>query len=191
MYVITNIVGRASEFLAPAAGPVPPALYVGAPIAAVAAITPEAAEAALSLIKIEYQVLPFVVDMEGARKPDAPMVFRLPSSASAFPTVCSLGRRLRNTEICAAPPSRERGDVNKGFAEADVGRRRVPHAGADALLHGNPFDRRRLAGGWLDRLSLDPVHRRRARRIGRCLRAAAQSCPRRNRFDGRRIRFEI
>ena len=40
MYVITDIVGRAVES-APAAGPVPPALYVGAPIAAVAAVTPE------------------------------------------------------------------------------------------------------------------------------------------------------
>ena len=74
VHVITDIVGRAVESNSEAitAAGVPPALYVGAPIVAIAATTPEAAEAALSLVKIEYQVLPFVVDMEAARKPSAP-----------------------------------------------------------------------------------------------------------------------
>src|ERR1035437_7756371 len=54
VHVITDVVGRAVES-GSAAGPVPRALYVGAPIAAVAATTPEAAAAALRLLKIEYE----------------------------------------------------------------------------------------------------------------------------------------
>lgn len=120
VHVITDIVGRAVES-EPAAGPVPPALYVGAPIAAVAAITPEAAEAALSLIKIEYEVLPFVVDMEGARKPDAPTVFRSPVVGFSFAGGVPAGAELQQHGNVRGPTKAgTRGDVNKGFAEADV-----------------------------------------------------------------------
>ena len=88
VHVITEIVGRAierdPEIVPRGAVRLPRALYVGAPIAAVSAITEAAADAALRLIKVEYEVLPFVVDMEEARKPDAPMVFRLPVASSGF-----------------------------------------------------------------------------------------------------------
>lgn len=120
VHVIIDIVGRATES-EPAAALVPPTLYVGAPIAAVAATTPEAAEAALSLIKVEYEVLPFVVDMEGARKPDAPTVFR--SSVVGF----SLSEGVvARAEIAQVGNMRgpikpgARGDVTKGFAEAEI-----------------------------------------------------------------------
>jgi len=49
--------------------------YYGQPIAAVAAQTPEQAVAALSKIKVDFDVLPFVVDPEEARKPHSPKVF--------------------------------------------------------------------------------------------------------------------
>src|SRR5450830_28570 len=64
IHIITDVVGRAVERVPEAAANaarVPRALYVGVPIVAVAATTPEAAEAALGLIKVEYEVLPFVV----------------------------------------------------------------------------------------------------------------------------------
>ena len=42
--------------------------YIGAPVAAVAAVSMAAAEAALQLIRVDYQPLPFVVDYgSGAR----------------------------------------------------------------------------------------------------------------------------
>lgn len=120
VHVITDIVGRAIES-EPADAPVPHALYVGAPIAAVAATTPEAAEAALSLIKIEYEVLPFVVDMEGARKPDAPAVFRSPVVGFSFAGGVPAGAELQQHGNVRGPTKAgTRGDVNKGFVEADV-----------------------------------------------------------------------
>ncbi|MBN8907075.1 MAG: 4-hydroxybenzoyl-CoA reductase subunit alpha, partial [Rhodospirillales bacterium] len=48
------------------------ALYEGHAVAAVAATTQEIADRALELIDVQYEVLPFVVDVEAAMAPDAP-----------------------------------------------------------------------------------------------------------------------
>ena len=48
--------------------------FVGDDVAAVVAISPEAAERAAEAVKIEYELLPAVFDMEEARKPDAPQI---------------------------------------------------------------------------------------------------------------------
>ena len=47
-------------------------LYKGHPVAAVAATSAHAAEEALSLIQVEYEVLPAVTNVEDAMRPDAP-----------------------------------------------------------------------------------------------------------------------
>ena len=81
IHVINDVVGRAVETTGqntPAGTSGRRVLYVGDPIAAVAAVTPEAAQAAVDLIKVDYQPLAFVVDLEDARKPDAPRVFEHP-----------------------------------------------------------------------------------------------------------------
>ncbi len=49
--------------------------YMGEPIAAVAAISPEIAEDALELIDVQYEPLKAVVDMEEAMKPESPLVY--------------------------------------------------------------------------------------------------------------------
>ena len=49
--------------------------YAGQPIAAVAAATPAQAEDAARLVRVDYEVLPHVVDLDDARKADAPLVF--------------------------------------------------------------------------------------------------------------------
>src|SRR5947208_12813036 len=49
-------------------------LYDGHAVAAVAAISPAIAEEALDLIEVQYQVLPYVIDVEDAMKPDAPVL---------------------------------------------------------------------------------------------------------------------
>ncbi|MCH8062130.1 MAG: xanthine dehydrogenase family protein molybdopterin-binding subunit [Chloroflexi bacterium] len=49
-------------------------LYKGHPIAAVAASNPHVAEEALSLIEVEYEVLPAVTNVEDAMKADAPIL---------------------------------------------------------------------------------------------------------------------
>ena len=49
--------------------------YAGQPIAAVAAISPNVAGEAAALVKVQYDVMPFVVDLDKARAADAPLVY--------------------------------------------------------------------------------------------------------------------
>lgn len=49
--------------------------YEGAPVAAVAAISPEIAEDAIHALRVQYEVLPHVVTADAAVKQDAPRVF--------------------------------------------------------------------------------------------------------------------
>ncbi|MGZ5453971.1 MAG: xanthine dehydrogenase family protein molybdopterin-binding subunit [Candidatus Aminicenantales bacterium] len=75
--------------------------YAGQQVAAVAAVDERTAEKALGLIKVEYKTLPFVVDWEKARDASAPQV------RDGKPNVEKINEYSR-------------GDVEKGFAEADV-----------------------------------------------------------------------
>ena len=125
IHIITDIVGRAIErdpgIASHDTARLPRALYVGAPVAAVAATTEAAADAALRLIKVEYEVLPFVVDMEDARKQDAPAVFRSPVAGSGFAGGVSADGELQQWGNIRGPAKiGARGDVGKGFAEADA-----------------------------------------------------------------------
>jgi xanthine dehydrogenase YagR molybdenum-binding subunit len=52
------------------------AVYAGMPVAAVAAVSAEAAEEAIRRIKVDWQPLPFVVDMDEARVDGVPVVFQ-------------------------------------------------------------------------------------------------------------------
>ena len=95
--------------------------YVGAPVAAVAAISMAAAEEALRLIRVDYEPLPFVVDMDEAREAGAPPVY---DSASA-PAGHRLGlpvaaRACRSNGNVRGPATVSRGDLAQGFAQADV-----------------------------------------------------------------------
>src|SRR6185437_8974671 len=57
--------------------------YVGEPIAAVAARDHAAARQAAEAIVITYELLPSVVGLDAARKPDAPLVFERSSRKKA------------------------------------------------------------------------------------------------------------
>ncbi len=74
--------------------------FEGDPVAAVAAETPYQAWDAIRSIAVDYQVLPFVVDERKALQPGAPAVH-------------PEGNLVQTDKY-------ERGDVEKGFAEADV-----------------------------------------------------------------------
>lgn len=74
--------------------------YKGEPVAAVAADTREIAEQALAAVKVDYEVLESVIGVEAALKPDAPRIF--PEG------------NVEQTQTIT------RGDIAKGFAEADV-----------------------------------------------------------------------
>src|SRR5205085_10503015 len=50
-------------------------LYEGHPVAAVAAASKSIADEALALIAVDYEVLPHVIDVDEAMKPDASLLF--------------------------------------------------------------------------------------------------------------------
>ncbi len=50
------------------------ALFLGHPIAAVAATTEAIAAKACELIEVDYEVLPFAIEIDDAIKPDAPIL---------------------------------------------------------------------------------------------------------------------
>ena len=86
--------------------------YVGDSVALVAATSEQIAEEALSLIGVEYEVLPAVLDIDSALKPDAPQLYEefkgniVPAGTPIYGPNCLTGV--------------VRGDVEKGFAEAEV-----------------------------------------------------------------------
>lgn len=88
-------------------------LYHGHTVAAVAAESEAIAEAALGLIRVEYEVLPHVLEAADAMQPDA---VRLHDDLYAQ---TANGRETKPSNI-AEHLEMGRGDVAKGFDEADV-----------------------------------------------------------------------
>jgi len=87
--------------------------YVGDYVAVVAATSEAIAETALDLIKVDYEVLPAVFDPEEAAKPTAPRIY---PEGNVFGCSTKLPLERGTNE----PSLQEWGDINKGFAEADV-----------------------------------------------------------------------
>jgi len=85
--------------------------YMGDAVALVAATSERIAEEALGLIEVDYEVLPAVFDIDSALKPDAPLLYEelrkniIPGGTPIYGPNCLQGV--------------VRGDVDKGFAEAD------------------------------------------------------------------------
>jgi CO/xanthine dehydrogenase Mo-binding subunit len=89
------------------------ALYEGHAIAAVAATTAAIAEHAISLIEVEYEVLPHVIDVDEAMKPDAPLLFEDMKTRGVEPEPAGFSNISKRLEFVM-------GDIEKGFAQADV-----------------------------------------------------------------------
>ena len=89
------------------------ALYAGHAVAAVAATTALAAEAALELIDVAYEPLPWVIDVDEAMRPDAPVLHDFLGTDGAD----SGSRAPTNV---ASRTAFTLGDADAGFAEADV-----------------------------------------------------------------------
>ncbi len=103
---------------APCDGHIPTARYVGQPLAAVAAQTREAAQAAIERIRIELEPLPSVLDRDSAMRPDAPALYRQDEAAHipfvGFPFVpdLPLAGNVRG------PVRQVHGDLDEGFSTA-------------------------------------------------------------------------
>jgi putative selenate reductase molybdopterin-binding subunit len=84
--------------------------FVGDRVAAVAAETPEIAEQALKLIKVDYEVLPALLDPRKAMDSDAPRLHPEPESYRIHDASRNIAAHLYA----------EVGDVERGFAESDL-----------------------------------------------------------------------
>jgi CO/xanthine dehydrogenase Mo-binding subunit len=88
-------------------------LYKGHPVAAVAAVNQHVAESALNQIKVEYEVLQAVMTVEQAISDDAPLLHE-------NLTTTELGERTDKKSNVATHVQFSQGDIEKGFAAADV-----------------------------------------------------------------------
>ncbi len=94
--------------------------YAGQPIAAVAATTPQIAEDAAKLVQVKYDPLSFVVDRTDARADDAPVVFPGPADAAGSAGGGGGPKDVPQKGNVHGPQRKTQGDVERGFAEADV-----------------------------------------------------------------------
>src|SRR6266576_111329 len=86
-------------------------LYEGHAVAAVAATSKAIADQALSLIEVDYEVLPHVIDVDEAMKPDAPLLFPdlITRGVEPPPKPSNISKRVEYTL----------GDIAASFAAAD------------------------------------------------------------------------
>ncbi len=94
-------------------------LYIGHAVAAVAATDAHTAEAALDLIEVDYEVLPTVLTVHDALKPDAPLLHEEMTTRFRVERF-GAGEDTGQKSNIAGHIQHKVGDVEKGFQEADV-----------------------------------------------------------------------
>ena len=102
-------------------------VFVGQPVAAVAADEPSIAEEALDLIEVEYEVLPAAIDPIRAMQPDAPPVAELGTEADTSEALAHSGVAAAKTQAAGTKAVNvaqqlrlTRGDVARAFADSDL-----------------------------------------------------------------------
>ena len=99
--------------------------YIGDEVAAVAAVSEAVAEKALSLIKVDYEILPGVFEAEEAMKPDAPLIHDKDlEGTTAWEEWGVAKKRERqasdpNVNNMSGHAAISFGDVEQGFRDAD------------------------------------------------------------------------
>jgi CO/xanthine dehydrogenase Mo-binding subunit len=88
-------------------------LYEGHAVAGVAAMSASIAEEALSLIDVQYEVLPHVIDVDAAMADDAPLLFDDMITRGVEPAPTKPSNISKRLEF-------KIGDLDAGFASADV-----------------------------------------------------------------------
>ena len=112
--------------------------YVGQPVAAVAAVTPEVAAAALAAIDVVYEPLPAVLDLASALAPGARLVHEAWSSYVAIPILHRDGNVCNRARIVV-------GDVERGWEEAD---RIFEHRFRTGMVHQGYTEPRAAVAQW-------------------------------------------
>lgn len=85
--------------------------HVGDRVAAVVAVTPEIAEEAIELIRVEYEILKTVFDPLDSIRPDTPLIHHFAQRGE---------KRIGVKNNIVATREIEIGDVKKGFSDADL-----------------------------------------------------------------------
>ena len=88
-------------------------LYEGHPVAAVAGTSKSVVDEALRLIEVDYEVLPHVIDVDDAMRPDAPLLFEDMLTRGIDPPASKPSNVSKRLEFML-------GDVTSGFAAAIV-----------------------------------------------------------------------
>src|SRR5262245_66312545 len=99
-------------------------LFPGHPVAAVAATTEAIAAEACKLIEVDYEVLPWSIEIEDAIKPDAPVLHEF-NKFEGKPS--NIAGRLEH----------KKGDIDEGFKQADG-------------VIERPFTKRHVRQGYID-----------------------------------------
>jgi len=90
--------------------------FAGQDVAAVAAVSPEIASDAARLVKVTYKDKPFTIELRAAMRPEAPLVF----SEAESPAGKDIPRKGNVVGPTGGRRAAGRGDLEKGFAEADL-----------------------------------------------------------------------
>ncbi|HEY53250.1 MAG TPA: molybdopterin-dependent oxidoreductase [Caldilineae bacterium] len=109
--------------------------YVGDRVAAVAAETPEIAEEAIKLIKVDYEVLPAVFDENEAIQEGAPVIHDEPDLDGAYDAAHNMSHYIEA----------QVGDVESGFAQADYV---FEHQYYVHQVHATPIEPHITIGYW-------------------------------------------
>jgi xanthine dehydrogenase YagR molybdenum-binding subunit len=88
--------------------------FAGQDVAAVAAVSPDIARDAARLVRVTYKEKPFTIELREAMKEGAPLVF----AETESPAGKDVPRK--GNVFGPGPRNRGRGDLAKGFAEAEV-----------------------------------------------------------------------
>jgi xanthine dehydrogenase YagR molybdenum-binding subunit len=96
--------------------------YAGQPLGGIAADTQAHADEAARLVKIEYEPQPFVVDVEKAMQPDAPLIYTAPTeqAGTAGGGGGARGVQQKGNVRGPAPGGRNRENIEEAFKTADV-----------------------------------------------------------------------
>lgn len=101
-------------------------VFYGQPVAAVVARTPAIAEEALDLIEVEYEPLPAVLDPVAAMEPESPLARQPVQDIDRSEAQGHVSLNVQEQQGAGKPTNIAsqvrftRGDVEQGFAEADV-----------------------------------------------------------------------
>jgi xanthine dehydrogenase YagR molybdenum-binding subunit len=94
--------------------------YAGQTIGAVAAISQAIADEAARLVRVDYEPLPFSVDLDEAQKDDAPLVYPGPTDMAGSAGGGGAMKGLPQKGNVRGPNEQSHGDLGAGFRAAEI-----------------------------------------------------------------------